>query len=350
MLQGKKKRGSKGKRNIKHIVLFSLAVVVLFTFGFMLSYTSSILHRIPTDTNFNPSKVNPYVPDSIKDKVEEEGNDIADFTNIALLGIDKLEADDPGRSDSILILTIDKAHNKLKLSSIMRDSYVDIEGHGKDKINHAYSIGGPELAVKTINQNFDLNIQDYIAVDFFGMAKIVDILGGITVEIKPEQITPPDVVGINFHIKEMSDARNLKYTPLTKPGVQNLNGLQAVAYARDRHSSANGDFDRTERQREVLMKISEKMKGSDVFKLQKLIDSVLPYASTSLKNSEIINIGSFLIKSGFKNIEQERFPLDNYCEGKFIGDIWYLIFDEKATTDQIGKYIFQDIKPKDTAK
>lgn len=309
-------------------------------------YSYSLINKIPTDTKFNPDSVDPKMPNHFKDKIIEDGNNVEDFTNVALFGLDKLDSNEPGRSDSILILTIDKAHNKVKLSSIMRDSYVNIEGHGKDKINHAYSYGGPELAVKTINQNFNLNIQDYIAVDFFGMAQIIDILGGITVEIKPEQITSPDVVGINFHIKEMAEARGGKYTPLEKAGTQSLNGIQAVAYARDRHSTANGDFDRTERQREVLMKIGEKFKVTDVLRIGKLVESITPYALTSLDNGKIINLGTFLLKSGFKNIDQQRFPLDDYCEGKFINDVWYLTFDEKTTSDQIGKYIYQDIQPK----
>jgi polyisoprenyl-teichoic acid--peptidoglycan teichoic acid transferase len=346
MGEGKVNMNVKGKKRIKKIIILSGILIILSAALYVWTYTNSIINMISTDTEFNSTEVAPAVPDHIKETVVQEGNEIEDFTNIALLGIDRLEEDDPGRSDSILILTIDKAHNKLKLSSIMRDSYVNIDGSGGDKINHAYSRGGAKLAVKTINQNFNLNIQDYIAVDFFGMAQIVDVLGGITVEIKPEQITPPDVVGINFHIKEMSDARKLEYTPLVKPGLQNLNGLQAVAYARDRHSSANGDFDRTERQREVLMKISERLKEADVFRFQRLIDSVIPYVATSLKNGEIIKIGSFLLKSGFNNIEQQRFPLDNYCEGKIINDVWYLTFDRNATADQIGKYIFHDIQPK----
>lgn len=330
---------------MKFKIIFLLIIIVLFAIGSAWFYSYSLINKIPTDTKFNPDSVDPKVPSHFKDKIIEDGNDIDDFTNIALFGLDKLDTNEPGRSDSILILTIDKAHNKVKLSSIMRDSYVNIEGHGKDKINHAYSYGGPELAVKTINQNFNLNIQDYIAVDFFGMAQIIDILGGITVEIKPEQITSPDVVGINFHVKEMAEARGGKYTPLEKAGTQSLNGIQAVAYARDRHSSANGDFDRTERQREVLMKIGEKFKVTDVLRIGKLVESITPYALTSLDNGKIINIGTFLLKSGFKNIDQQRFPLDDYCEGKFINDVWYLTFDEKTTSDQMGKYIYQDIQP-----
>jgi polyisoprenyl-teichoic acid--peptidoglycan teichoic acid transferase len=346
MTKEKKTSRNKSKKKIKLMIFSSLFVIILFSIGCVWAYTTSLIKKIPTDQEFNPSSVSPNIPEVIRDKVELEGNDIDDFTNIVLFGLDKLDEEEQGRSDSILILTIDKAHDKLKLSSIMRDSYVSIEGYGRDKINHAYAYEGPELAVKTINENFNLNIQDYIAVDFFGMAKIIDILDGITVEIKESQITPPDVVGINYHIKEMSDARNIKYNPIEKPGIQKLNGIQAVAYARDRHSSGNGDFDRTDKQREVLMKIVEKLKVSDIFRLQKLIDSINPYVLMSLDNNEIINIGRFLLKTGVKNIEQARFPLDNYCEGKIINDVWYLTFDEKVTAKQIGEYIFQDIQPK----
>ncbi|MDZ7548740.1 LCP family protein, partial [Clostridium perfringens] len=136
-----------------------------------------------------------------------------------------------GRSDSIMILTLDSVHNKLKLTSIMRDSYVNIPGRGLDKINHAYAFGGPELAVRTLNENFDLNIKEFMAVDFTSLPTIIDKLGGVTINIIPEEIS---------HIPGITSAGN-----------QVLNGKQALAYSRIRYASG-GDYKRTERQRTVV--------------------------------------------------------------------------------------------------
>jgi len=112
----------------------------------------------------------------------------AAVVNIALFGVDRRSESEIGRSDSIMILSIDKTHNKLKLSSIMRDTYVDVEGHGMNIITHAYVYGGAALAVKTLNTTFDLNIKDYVTVDFFGLEKIIDNVGGIELNITSEEV------------------------------------------------------------------------------------------------------------------------------------------------------------------
>ncbi len=152
-----------------------------------------------------------------------------------------MDASERGRSDSIIILSIDYVHNKLKLSSVMRDTYVYVEGHGNTKINHAYAYGGPVLAIKTLNSNFDLNIKDFVAVDFEGFKKIIDILGGVEIEIKDYELPTMETVGIY------------------EAGIYNLNGEQALAYSRIR-KQGSGDYERTDRQRRVLEALFRKDK------------------------------------------------------------------------------------------
>jgi polyisoprenyl-teichoic acid--peptidoglycan teichoic acid transferase len=125
----------------------------------------------------------------------ETKEEFKEIKNIALLGIDSRDDDLVGRSDSIMILTLDSVHNKIKLSSIMRDSYVNIDGHGMDKINHAYAFGGAELALKTLNDNFDLNISDVMIVNFNSVTNIIDKIGGVTINITDEEI--PHIAGIS---------------------------------------------------------------------------------------------------------------------------------------------------------
>lgn len=246
------------------------------------------------------------------------------ITNIALFGVDQV-GDTPGRSDSIIIATFDETHNKLKLTSIMRDSYVNIPGRGYDKINHAYAFGRDQLAIKTINQNFGLNIDNFVKINFDNMEHLVDALGGIKMEIKDFEIPGVAAEGI------------------TKAGVYNLNGKQALAYSRIR--KVDGDSERTERQRKVLTEMFNKISSVGPTELPGLMNKLLPYVQTSLSNGDILNLGLKVSKSGIKNIEQQRFPLENFSKGKLINEIYYLTFDEKTTREQIYNYIFEDIKP-----
>ena len=111
------------------------------------------------------------------------------ITNIALFGLDARENEDVGRSDALMILTIDQRHGKLKITSILRDSEVNIDGYGSDKITHAYAYGGPELAIKTLNQNYNLDIEDYVTVNFIQMAEIVDAFGGVEINVTDDEMT-----------------------------------------------------------------------------------------------------------------------------------------------------------------
>lgn len=262
----------------------------------------------------------------IDEEVEKElakKND--NITNIALFGIDAEEGV-KGRSDAIMILTIDNEHNKLKLTSIMRDSYVDIDGRGKDKINHAYAFGGPELAIKTINQNFNLNIKDFATVNFSTLPKIIDAVDGVEIDIKDYELE-----------------QGLKNSGITTPGTHNLNGEQALAYSRIRYVG-NGDFERTERQREVLYALFNKVKERSIASNITLANEILPMVKTNLSNSEIIKMGTSVMSNGSIIPEMERFPRDGFAHGEKINGIYYLIFDEEETINQIHDYLFEDKK------
>lgn len=249
--------------------------------------------------------------------------------NIAFFGIDRRNKDEASRSDALMILTLDKKHKKIKISSIMRDSYVNIDGHGMTKINHAYAYGGPALAIKTLNKNFDLNIKDYVTVDFIGFEKIIDSIGGADINITPEEV--------KFINEDASTS--------TSAGLQKLNGSQALAYTRIRHTDG-GDFERTQRQRTVLVNVLNKIEKTNPKDIANIVSKLLPYTETSMSNTEILKSLTSISLLGIKNIDQQRFPLDDYCDGKMIAGVWYLIFDLDATKSQMHKYIFEDIKPK----
>lgn len=306
------------KRRSK-VVLWILGVIIsilLVTIGGIYSYGNHLFNKIEK-IEIDKSDV------GIKDEVEEKLSAYSDSViNIALFGIDA-EDGGVGRSDSIIIATIDTTHKKLKLTSIMRDSYVTIEGHGDDKINHAYAFGGPQLAIKTLNENFDLNIDDFVAVNFTTLPKIIDMLGGVTIDITSEEVS---------HIPGIDTA-----------GTYTLTGEQALAYSRIRYASG-GDYVRTDRQRTVLSKVFEKVLSINFTQYPSLLSEILPMVQTNLDYSEILNLGNEVLKMGVTTLEQERFPRDGYCEGKMIDKIYYLTFDKENTVQQLHDYIFEDVK------
>ncbi|AVQ44389.1 TPA: LCP family protein [Clostridium sporogenes] len=272
----------------------------------------------------------------IDKKAEEYGDDVI---NIAFFGLDRRKKDEPSRSDAIMIVSLDKIHKKVKVSSIMRDSYVDIEGHEKTKLNHAYAYGGPKLAIQTINATYKLNIRDFVSVDFYGLEKIIDTVGGVEIPVRSDELKY-----INTYMQETAKIQGKSIQEVQNPGTQSLNGMQAVAYARIRYTSG-GDYERTERQRTVLTAIMNKVKKLGPTELPKVVTALLPNVESSLSSTEIMKMGTSVFSLGVENVEQQRFPLDDYCKGKLIDGVYYLLFDEEKTINQMHKYIFEDIKP-----
>ena len=290
-------------------------------------YVTNILDKIE-NINLDESKL------GINDELSKKYGKVQ---NIALFGVDATDGGH-GRSDSTMILTIDREHEKLKITSLMRDSYVTIDGHGNDKLNHAYAFGGPELAIKTINQNFGLNIKDFATVNFSSLPKIIDTLGGINIDIDNEELKY-----INKYINELNrlnktNAPNIK----TQTGIQKLNGTQALAYCRIRYTSG-GDYKRTERHREVLEKLFEEIKGVAIAKYPTILNDLMPMVKTSLSTNEILNLGTNMVNMG-KSLEQDRFPKDSDAKSAMINGVYYLQFDKEATKDKLHKWIFEDIK------
>lgn len=252
-----------------------------------------------------------------------------DITNIALFAISRQAGDEPYNSDTIIILSIDKTHNKIKLSSILRDTYANVEGLGMTKINYAYASGGPLLAIKTLNSNFNLDIKDYATVDYEGFRDIIDKIGGVEITVKEYEIPVMKRVGIY------------------SAGTYNLNGKQALEYCKTR-SVGNVDYERTDRQRAVLSKVFDKIKSGGAAKYPSLVSALLPYTETSMSSSDIISLGISIFTANINDMEQVRFPLAGYSEGEMIGDLYYEVSDLNVTAAQIHSFIYFDQNPEDT--
>lgn len=256
-----------------------------------------------------------------------------DIINIALFGIDAPNGQ-AGRSDADLILTIDKKHDKLKLTSIMRDSYVDVKGHGMTKLTHAYAYGGPELALNTINTNFDLAIDKFITVNFSSLPKVIDQLGGVDINI-----TKGDLKYINKYIDNTNWFNKTNSPKIEGVGMHHLDGTQALAYCRIRYDG--GDQRRTERQRTVLEAILNKMKNTSPAKYPAILNELLPLVTTNISSSEFISLGKDILDTGATSFQDLKVPCDKHEDGKMINGIYYMTYDLKAETDELHNFIYE---------
>ena len=220
---------------------------------------------------------------------EETKEELSGYRNIALLGIDS-RADDYGlgnRSDCIIIASMDQKTKNIKLMSVYRDTYMQVEEHGKqvlDKVTHAYSYGGAQNTLKSLNTNLDMNISEYVTVNFDAVIAAVDAMDGVTIDIDSSELKY-----INDYINATSQSSGVKSSSITKAGKQKLDGVQAVAYSRIRYT-AGGDYKRTERMRTVIEAMLSKAKTLSVGQLNKLVDTILPRVSTNISATEILGL------------------------------------------------------------
>lgn len=255
--------------------------------------------------------------------------------NIAFFGLDTREKNNNGRSDSIIIATLNQNTQKIKLTSIMRDIAVDIEGYNREKLNHAYAYGGPELAIKTLNKTFDINVSDYVTVNFYDLANMIDLVGGINITLKDYE-----PVQINNNLSEINKLENLKDGTdyVYKSGVQTLNGRQAVAYARIR-KEGNGDYERTQRQKIVLEEVFNKIQSKPSVEALNLVTDMFEYVETSLSIIEIINLTTEFLKFSDFGIEQYRIPVDGAFESGTQNGMWLIEMDLEKNIEALHQYM-----------
>lgn len=325
----KKRKKWSGKKKALVIIISILCVIALLIGGAFL-YVKLMLGQVDReDLNLDDLGISQEVLDKYNN---------TDVTNIALFGVDTRDMDsDSGRSDALMILSIDRVHSKIKLISIARDTYVAVEGHGNTKITHAYAYGGAQLAVKTLNQNFDMNIEDFVTVNFAQLANIIDYVGGVTVNV-----TEDERQVMNRYVNELNSI-GIPTEPLQQTGDVKLTGGQAVAYSRNRYTGS--DIQRAERQREVLMALFDSAKQLNVTQYPGLISMVLSECTTSLTDEEMMSIGMWAVTSG-ATIEEAGLPnADCNSHGETINGTWYFVYDLDVATDIIHKFIYDDVLP-----
>lgn len=272
-----------------------LLVAVVLAAGVLFALPPSFMNVEPENTNL-----------SLTDGLP------GDRVNILLLGIDFLE-DGQQRSDSMMIASV--GYNSVRLTSVMRDTLVDIPGYGEHKLNSAYSYGGAEMAMRVVNETFKLNITNYIAVDFSTMVDLVDAIGGVDVEVEDKELEHLNKYAYDT-FKKINAVNPEKYghyinsQPYTQGGTLHLNGLFATGYSRIR--LIDTDYKRAQRQRRVLSAILEQVKGSvwNPLMYERLYQVYLDSVRTNLSLAELISIGEKALVAG--RIETERMPKDEY--------------------------------------
>lgn len=328
----KKKRAKQRKR--RRIISITIISLIILLIVFLVSVNST-LGRIKRTTIDDK---NLEISDKFKNS-ETYTKEYNDVVNIVFFGLDE-KVDDIQRSDAIMIGTLDPINNKIKITSLMRDSYVNIPDYGYDKLNHAYAYGGPELSIRTINKNFDLNITDYVSVDFSKLENIIDAMGGIDMEMSETEL---EHVNNYLDIVYTAAGKTPKHVHFEENGKVHMTGYEALGYTRIR-GTLGGDFDRTERQRKVMNEIFNNISNSGIGKLAITMNKLLPYVETSLSNSEILSLGTQVLSMNNTQLEQARFPRDEYSENALINGIYYFTFDESIAREEIHDYLFKDNK------
>ena len=243
-----------------------------------------------------------YIPEYEQQENAQEGE--SGYTNFVLFGGDSRDGDVNRdlNTDAIIIVSLNNKTKEVKMVSVYRDTLLDLTNGTIQKCNAAYSRGGAKQAISMLNMNLDLSIQKYVTVDFGAVIDVIDMLGGIEVDVSPAEMR-----AVNNYIAETATVTGNRVTYLERSGLQTLNGVQATTYARIR-KGVGDDYARTERQRLVIKLAAEKAMKSDLSTLNKIIDKVFPQVSTNLTMTEILKYAKDITKYSIG--ESTGFPFD----------------------------------------
>lgn len=305
-------KGEKSMKKRKIVLTFILALLTVPVAAGAI-YVNFILDKVTVkDDEFDKSfdlNVNTNLENS-------------DIKNIALFGVDCRTANYKGcRSDVMMVVSYDQKNNNVTVTSLVRDTYVEIGDRGFDKMNHAYAFGGPELAIQTINKTFDLDIEDYVTVDFWTVEKIIDAIGGVEIDVSSQEMEH-----LNNYIVELNNLspNGTKTNLISSNGLQQLNGRQAVAYMRIRYVG-DGDFERMQRQREVMQVALDGLKTLSLTNMLSLANDMLSDVKTNLGKSEIISLITGVMTNGIPTMDQYQLPTRDGGVGTMINGIYYFV-------------------------
>lgn len=331
-IDDKSKKGKKGRKQGRKLrilaqVCVCLVLVVLFSVsalgGAVTAYYTAATNTIQTDTETALRDANVVETDLVYDQ---------DVVNILLIGADKrTDETEAGRSDTTMIATIDLKNGKLKLTSLMRDMYIDVPGYGYHKFNAAYSYGGVQLEYETIAENFGIKLDGYVEVDMEAFRQVVDLLGGVPMELTEAEAYFLQTAYVNSKHGEKN----------VVAGSNLLTPYQALAYCRIRQD-VTGEFGRTDRQRKILIAIFDQLKNQDIMTITNICMKALEYVKTDLTEEQIRSLMTSVITMGTTEIEQLRIPYEgSYTEGRLGGTgAWVMQVDYEKNRQALQYFIF----------
>jgi len=319
-----KTRGSKRKSKKKMIIIISLlALLCLTAAGAIWGYTILNDKIDKIDYVETPQGSEKFGIDA------KVAADLKNYENILILGVDDTESKKDkftgARSDAIIIASINKTTGEVLLTSVMRDTYMEMQDSDgdyiMDKVTHAHHYGGGLDACRTLNRNLDLNITKFVIFNWGSVANLVDSMGGIELDVKGEELIELNVIG-----EETAKVLGKSYTWLGEPGLQKLNGVQAAAYCRIRHS-AGGDQGRTERARATFAALFAKAKTLSLTQLNQVADKSLPGIRVNMTNKQIL--GFIFDINKYQLGANRMFPYEYY--GGLVDETWYAVPLELST-------------------
>lgn len=256
------------------------------------------------------------------EKVDTLLGDSDHVVNILLIGQDRREGESRARSDSMILVTVNTKTKEIVLTSFLRDLYVQIPGFKSNRLNASYAWGGMELLNDTLEQNFGIHVDGNVEVDFNQFARIVDMLGGVEIELRSDEAK----------LINKEAGGNLS------GGLQTLKGKETLAYTRIRKLDTNGDFSRTERQRKVIGALLTKVRKSDLFTLLGVVKDVLPMVTTDMTNTEILGYATsmFPLLSG-GDMSNQRIPADGTYQYATVSGMSVLLADMDANREILQK-------------
>lgn len=339
-----KGKSQKNKR-ISRLIIFSVEILVILVMLLVVLKVFQVTDTDPENGNSGPHfadipEENIVINDAVKEDPVMKG-----YWNIALFGVDAESSSQlyrGSRSDSMMIASINLDTGEIKLVSVFRDTYLNIGNDKYRKANQAYRVGGAEQAIAMLNMNLDMDIKDFVAVNYQAVIDVVDGLGGIWIDIESNE----EIVHLNNYqesiIRDTMPNRDLKdFTPVKETGYQLLDGLQAAAYCRIRYTSGN-DFKRTARQRAVVQAIEDQAKKTDIATLANLFTKVLNNVYTSIKSDDMLaminNIGSYEI------VDEGGFPIEGMRTTGTIGAVGSCVIplDLEANVVWLHQFLFGD--------
>lgn len=343
------------RKKKRRIIIFAIEIEIILIMLGVLYVVMNLSDEGPKFTVIDPSEV---VPSEVQQAKDEGESAMLGYMNIALFGVDatnEKQIEKNSRTDTIMIASINMDTGDIKLVSVYRDTYLNIGTDTYTKCNAAYAKGGPQQAIKMLNMNFDLDIENFVTVGYNALMDVIDGLGGVYVEVKENEIVHLNnyqrsiVAQWKYGVKlddytvsekDFEVVKSSDYTPVTEAGYQLLNGLQATAYCRIRY--VGNDYKRTERQRTVLKAIQDQAKKADLKSLTDVFNKVVKQVYTSLDQKDMLELLGKI--ADYRIVEEAGFPQLEQLKTGNIGASGSCIVpqDLVSNVEWLHQFLFED--------